>query len=193
MAEGGESDRSQATDGSCSLTTSTWGDPSANPTDWEPVVEEEEEEEEEEDEEEDCPIWEIGRLTGHIGRAEGEDVRPDEEDVGRDRLDMTNLFWERKCGRKVTRLSEMTARDHSATSSLQLKLQECDTGGPLYIGPMVLGIRNVKPISTVGSLRSNGPQIPPPKKPLINARHVTPPGSSHTSKDGTAARSKEAD
>ncbi len=85
MAEGGESDRSHATAGSSSLTTSTWDDPSANPTDWEPV-------EEEEDEEEDCPIGEIERPAEHIGRAEGEDVRPDEEDVGRDRLDMTNLF-----------------------------------------------------------------------------------------------------
>ena len=90
MAEGGESDRSHATAGSSSLTTSTGDDPSANPTDWEPA--EEEEEEEDEDEEEDCPIGEIERPEEHIGRAEGEDVRPDEEDVGRDRLDMTNLF-----------------------------------------------------------------------------------------------------
>ena len=92
MAEGGESDRSHATAGSSSLTTSTGDDPSANPTDWEPVVEEEEEEEEEEDEEKDWPMGTIERPTGHTGRAEGEDVRPDEEDVGRDRLDMTNLF-----------------------------------------------------------------------------------------------------
>jgi len=92
MAEGGESDRSHATAGSSSLTTSTGDDPSANPTDWEPVVEEQEEEEEEEDEEDDRPIGEIGRLTGHIGWAEGEDVRSNEDDVGRDRLDITNLF-----------------------------------------------------------------------------------------------------
>ena len=92
MAEGGESDRSHATAGSSSLTTSTGDDPSANPMGWEPVEEEEEEEEEEEDEEEDCPIGEIERPSGHIERAEGEDVRPDEEDVGRDWLDMTNLF-----------------------------------------------------------------------------------------------------
>ena len=82
MAEGGESDRSHATAGSSSLTTSTGDDPSANPMGWEPV----------EEEEEDCPIGEIEWPVGHIGRAKGEDVRPEEEDVGRDWLDMTNLF-----------------------------------------------------------------------------------------------------
>jgi len=46
---GGESDWSTATVESSSLTTSTWGGPSANPTDWESVAEEEEEDEEEED------------------------------------------------------------------------------------------------------------------------------------------------
>jgi len=105
MAEGGESDRSHATDGSSSLTTSTGDGPSANPTDWEPVVEEEEEEkEEEEEEEEDWPIETIERPTGHTGWAEGEDVRPDEEDVGRDRLNMTNLFLRK----------EVWAKGHSA-------------------------------------------------------------------------------
>jgi len=46
--------------------------------------------------------------------------------------------------------------------------------GPLLIRPMGLGIRNVESISTVRSLRSNGPQLPPPKKPLINAHHIAP-------------------
>ena len=111
MAEGGESDRLHATVGSSPLTTSTWGDPSANPTGWEPVVEEKEEQEEE-DEEEDCPTGEIERPARHMGWAEGEDVRPDEEDVGRDRLDMTNLFM----GKEVWAKGHSAIRDEGERS-----------------------------------------------------------------------------
>ena len=133
------------------------------------------EEEEEEDEEEDYPIGEIGRSRGHIGWAEGEDVRPDEDDVGRDRLDITNRFlgkevWAR--GHSAIRAKGERSLGYQFTQIENTRVRHC--GGPLFIGPMGLGIRNVESISTVRSLRSNGPQIPPPKKPLINARHVAP-------------------